>query len=52
MSRETKQTIDTVIRTLNLISVSGKENLDMLLGSILALEQLLRTDVETEVSDG
>lgn len=32
--------IEQLIATLNLIEVRGKENLDMLLGCILTLEQM------------
>ena len=38
MNDSTKQAILAVIRTLNQISVSGKDNLDMLLASIMTLE--------------
>lgn len=34
------ETIEQLIATLNLIEVHGKENLDMLLGCILTLEQM------------
>ena len=34
------KTIEQLIATLNLIEVHGKENLDMLLGCILTLEQM------------
>lgn len=35
-----KEKIEMVIRTLNNIEVHGKSNLDMLLGCIMALEQI------------
>lgn len=35
-----KEKIEQLIATLNLIEVHGKENLDMLLGCILTLEQM------------
>ena len=35
-----KGKIEQLIATLNLIEVHGKENLDMLLGCILTLEQI------------
>ena len=41
------ETIEKLIATLNLIEVRGKNNLDMLLGCILTLEQL-----EKELEDG
>lgn len=41
-------TVDTVIRTLNRISVSGRQNLDMLLGSMIALERLRNELAERE----
>ena len=47
MSESNKQTIAAVIRTLNSISVRGKDNIDMLLGSILALEGMLN-EAESE----
>ena len=34
------KTIEQLVATLNLIEVHGKENLDMLLGCILTLEQM------------
>ena len=40
MKESTKTTIDAVARTLGNITVKGKENLDMLLGCILALERI------------
>ncbi len=41
-------TVDTVIRTLNKVSVSGRQNLDMLLGSMIALERLRNELAERE----
>ena len=35
-----KEKIEQLIQTLNCIEVKGKENLDMLLGCILTLEQM------------
>lgn len=37
-----RDTIQTVINTLNLITVSGKQNMDRLLGSIMALEGVVK----------
>lgn len=34
-------TLQDIIRTLNQIEVKGKDNMDRLLGAIIALEQLL-----------
>lgn len=34
-------TLENIINTLNQIEVKGKDNLDKLLGAIIALEQLL-----------
>lgn len=39
-----KEKIEQLIQTLNLIEVKGKENLDMLLGCILTLEQIKNTE--------
>lgn len=39
--------IEQLIATLNLIEVRGKENLDMLLGCIMTLEQMIK-----ELEDG
>lgn len=45
--------INNVIRTLNKVQVSGKENLDMLLGCIMVLEQIAVEYAEKEVkTDG
>ena len=48
MNSEARKTIEAVIKTLNCVSVSGKPNMDMLLGSILALEKLLKDDPQEE----
>ena len=48
MNEDHKQTINAVIRTLESVSVSGKENLNMLLASILALEKLLHDEPKQE----
>ena len=45
-----KQKLMLVINTLNKIPVSGKDNLDMLLGCILALEEMAQ-EQEGEVKD-
>jgi hypothetical protein len=47
MNESTKQTIEKVIRTLDMVAVSGRNNMDMLLGSILTLEKLVK-DATTE----
>lgn len=49
MDVETK--IRMCISTLNTVAVSGKENLDRLLGVILMLEQALG-DIRTEENNG
>ena len=41
-----KEMLIAVINTLNGISVQGKDNLDRLLGSIQALEKLLKEQSE------
>lgn len=43
-----KETISKVIHTLNLITVCGKENMDMLLGCILTLEKITSDPEEQE----
>lgn len=44
MNGSTRSTISAVIKTLNLVSVTGRDNLDMVLGCILALEKTLREE--------
>ena len=41
MSNEHKQAIAAVLRTLDQITVSGKDNLDMLLACMMTLESLM-----------
>lgn len=50
MNESTKQTIEKVIRTLDQIAVSGRNNMDMLLGCILTLEKLCK-DAATETAE-
>lgn len=50
MNESTKQTIEKVIRTLDQITVNGRNNMDMLLGCILTLEKLCK-DVTTETAE-
>ena len=45
------ETLKKVIDTLGRIEVHGKDNLDMLLGCILALEQLNIQSVKKEESE-
>lgn len=45
-----KEKIEMVIRTLNNIEVHGKNNLDMLLGCIMALEQI-ESQMEQDVKE-
>lgn len=52
MKEETKQILEAVIRTLNLIAVNGSTNLDRLLASIQALERILQEPEEGETGDG
>ena len=50
-----KELIDAIIESLNKVEVKGKDNLDYLLGSILALEQLskaLEGSQGTEEAEG
>ena len=46
MNDKQKAIIQTVINTLNSIEVSGKQNLDYLLGCIMALEQIESMEVD------
>lgn len=41
-------TIQDIINTLNQVEVRGKENMDRLLGAILALEAVLRAQNDEE----
>lgn len=52
MKESAKKTIELVIHTLNSVSVTGKNNLDMLLGSILALEKLLKEAEQEDTGNG
>lgn len=45
-----KDTLRAVINTLNKVSVTGRENMDRLLGSIIALEKALAA-LEEEKDD-
>lgn len=46
------ETIKAVINTLNGVTVSGRENMNRLLGSIVALEKVLASlEVKPEVKD-
>lgn len=49
MNAENKKTILAVVETLDKVSVSGANNLDMLLGCILTLQKLTE---ETEENNG
>lgn len=42
------ETIKSIIATLNRVEVHGKQNLDMLLGCIMALERLMQSGGEEE----
>lgn len=46
--KDSKQIIEGVIRTLDQITVSGRNNLDMLLGCILALEGVLKEEAKDD----
>lgn len=51
MTENNRATIAGVINTLDQITVKGRENMDMLLGCILALEGVVReekTDARTD----
>ena len=45
-------TIDDIIQTLNCIEVKGKENMDRLLGAILALEAIKAAQETPQTEDG
>lgn len=46
MNESVKKTVEAVIRTLNDIEIKGRNNMDMLLGCILALESALNQKEE------
>lgn len=50
MKSTTHRNLELVIKTLNYVSVNGKDNLNMLLGSIQTLEKILQ-DEEVEPED-
>lgn len=52
MNESAKKTVELVIHTLNSVSVTGKNNLDLLLGSILALEKLLSDVYKEDTENG
>lgn len=52
MKDETKEMLKLVIRTLNSITVNGRDNMDMLLGSIITLERLINEPAEGETENG
>ena len=51
MNESDKRTIHAVLQTLDQITVSGRDNLDMMLASMMTLEKLLNEEQE-EQSDG
>lgn len=46
MNESAKKTIEAVLRTLDAVTVSGRKNMDMLLGCILTLEKLVNDSEE------
>jgi len=54
MKEEDKAKIEVVLKTLDTISVRGRDNIDMLLGCILALESVLKEEAKDDgkVLDG
>jgi hypothetical protein len=46
MNESAKKTIQAVLRTLDAVTVSGRQNMDMLLGCILTLEKLANDSEE------
>lgn len=52
MNESVKHEIEKVIRTLDMVTVSGRNNMDMMLGCILTLDKLVKDAVtETEEAD-
>lgn len=51
MNEENRYKLRCVIATLNGISVSGKENMDYLLGSIVMLEQMINAPEEAKTDE-
>ena len=51
MNEATKRAIHAVLQTLDQITVSGRDNLDMMLASMMTLERLLNKEQE-EQTDG
>ena len=53
MKESSRKTIEAVLKTLDSVTVHGKNNMDMVLGCILALEKILREEDEPDaVLDG
>lgn len=48
MKASTKTTLEKVTHTLGLITICGRENMDMLLGCILTLEKITSDPEEQE----
>lgn len=46
--KDSKQIIEGVVRTLEQIEVKGRNNLDMLLGCILALESVVKEEAKDD----
>lgn len=51
MNESVKRAIHAVLMTLDQITVSGRDNLDMMLASMMTLEKLLN-DGQEEQTDG
>lgn len=51
MNESVKRAIHAVLQTLDQITVSGRDNLDMMLASMMTLEKLLNEEQE-EKTDG
>lgn len=47
-----KETIEAVLKTLNSMPVQGKNNMEKMLGCILALESLLKELRQDETDNG
>lgn len=51
MNEENRNTLRRVLATLNGISVSGKENMDYMLGAMITLEQLINAPEEAKTDE-
>ena len=52
MNESIKTRLAAVVRTLNSITVNGRNNLDMLLACIMMIEQLINEEERRDPEDG